>query len=168
MGCKKLFTAPVAAMVIKTEACAFLEYKIYPGNGQKFIARDGKTSFFISAKADSLFHQKIKASKLSWSQTWRRMHKKNVVTSVGRKGKKKTTKFQKAIVGLSLDDMKKKRGEKMVLRQQAKEETAAKEAKLKQKKAANKASMGKTQQKSNQKAPTNRGANKVKDFKGKK
>merc|ERR1712194_843116 len=109
------------------------------GNGQKFIARDGKTSFFISAKADSLFHQKIKASKLSWSQTWRRMHKKNVVTSVGRKGKKKTAKFQKAIVGLSLDDMK-------------------------QKKAANKSSMGKTQQKANNtKAPMNKGANKQKD-----
>merc|ERR1712085_174681 len=115
------------------------------------IARDGKTSFFISAKADSLFHQKIKASKLSWSQTWRRMHKKNVVTSVGRKGKKKTAKFQKAIVGLSLDDMKQKKSEKLTLRQDAKD------AKLKQKKSANKSSMGKTQQKANNpKAPMNK------------
>merc|ERR1712194_893969 len=113
------------------------------GNGQKFIARDGKTSFFISAKADSLFHQKIKASKLSWSQTWRRMQKK-------------TAKFQKAIVGLSLDDMKQKKSEKLTLRQEAKDEAAAKEAKLKQKKAANKSSMGKTQQKANNtKAPMN-------------
>merc|ERR1712194_454760 len=125
------------------------------GNGQKFIARDGKTSFFISAKADSLFHQKIKASKLSWSQTWRRKHKK------------KTAKFQKAIVGLSLDDMKQKKSEKLTLRQE--DEAAAKEAKLKQKKAANKSSMGKTQQKANNtKAPMNKGANKQKDFKGRK
>lgn len=63
-------------MVVKTDSCNYTEYKIYPGRGQKFVAKDGKVSFFITAKADSLFHQKIKAVKLTWSQAWRRMNKK--------------------------------------------------------------------------------------------
>lgn len=63
-------------MVVKTDPCAYTEYKIYPGRGQKFVAKDGKITFFISAKADSLWHQKIKAVKLTWSQAWRRMNKK--------------------------------------------------------------------------------------------
>ena len=32
--------------------------RIYPGHGQKFVAKDAKVSFFINAKADSLFHQR--------------------------------------------------------------------------------------------------------------
>eukprot|EP00421_Protoceratium_reticulatum_P018505 CAMPEP_0168394352 /NCGR_PEP_ID=MMETSP0228-20121227/19487_1 /TAXON_ID=133427 /ORGANISM="Protoceratium reticulatum, Strain CCCM 535 (=CCMP 1889)" /LENGTH=48 /DNA_ID= /DNA_START= /DNA_END= /DNA_ORIENTATION= len=47
-------------MVIKTDLCAYSEYRIYPGHGQRFVARDGKMSFFINAKVDSLFHQRIK------------------------------------------------------------------------------------------------------------
>ena len=31
-------------MVIKTELCVYTEYKIYPGRGQKFIAKDGKSN----------------------------------------------------------------------------------------------------------------------------
>merc|ERR1712232_1379925 len=46
------------------------------GHGQKFIAKDAKVHYFITAKADSLFHQKIKPVKLRWTQQWRRMNKK--------------------------------------------------------------------------------------------
>jgi len=55
-------------MVIKTDLCAYTEYRIYPGRGQRFVAKDGKVSFFINSKADSLFHQRIKAVKLRWLQ----------------------------------------------------------------------------------------------------
>merc|ERR1711957_101407 len=121
----------VVAMVIKTDLCAYTEYRIYPGRGQRFVARDGKVSFFISSKADSLFHQRIKAVKLRWTQAWRRMNKKGKADESAKKRTRKAAKFQKAIVGMSLDDIKKKKAMKPELRQQAKE-SAAKEAKARQ------------------------------------
>mmetsp|Transcript_142785 Transcript_142785/g.456294 ORF Transcript_142785/g.456294 Transcript_142785/m.456294 type:complete len:166 (-) Transcript_142785:81-578(-) len=118
-------------MVIKTELCHFTEYRIYPGRGQRFIAKDGKVSFFITSKVDSLFHQRIKAVKLRWTQAWRRMNKKGKVDESAKKRTRKAAKFQKAIVGMSLDDIKKKKAMKPELRVQAKE-AAAKEAKARQ------------------------------------
>merc|ERR1712137_1094809 len=100
---------------------------IYPGHGQKFVARDGKVHFFINAKCDSLFHQRIKPVKLRWTQAWRRMNKKGKVEEGGKKKTRKAQKSQKAIVGMSLDDLKKKKAQKPELRQAR--EAAAKEAK---------------------------------------
>merc|ERR1719506_912436 len=94
----------------------------------RFIARDGKASFFINKKANSLFHQKIKPMKLRWTQAWRRMNKKGKADESGKKRTRKAQKFQKAMVGMSLDDIKKKKAQKPELRQQAKE-AAAREAK---------------------------------------
>merc|ERR1712007_251431 len=87
--------------------------------------------FFITAKADSLFHQRIKPVKLRWTQAWRRMNKKGKVDEQAKKRTRKVQKFQKAIVGMSLDDIKKKKAQKPELRQAAKE-AAAKEAKARQ------------------------------------
>merc|ERR1711879_1091125 len=92
------------------------------------IAKDGKVNFFISAKVDSLFHQRIKPVKLRWTQAWRRMNKKGKVDEQAKKRTRKVQKLQKAIVGMSLDDIKKKKAQKPELRQQA-QEAAAKEAK---------------------------------------
>merc|ERR1711920_740865 len=94
-------------------------------------AKDGKVSFFISAKADSLFHQRIKPVKLRWTQAWRRMNKKGKADEQAKKRTRKAQKFQKAIVGMSLEDIKKKKAQKPELRQQAKD-AAAKEAKARQ------------------------------------
>merc|ERR1712196_80058 len=120
-----------ATMVIKTDLCNYTEYRIYPGHGQKFVARDGKVHFFINAKVDSLFHQRIKPVKLRWTQAWRKMNKKGKVDEQAKKRTRKAQKFQKAIVGMSLDDIKKKKAQKPELRQAAKE-AAAKEAKARQ------------------------------------
>merc|ERR1712061_552647 len=98
------------------------------GRGIKFVAKDGKVSLFLSAKADSLFHQRIKPVKLRWTQAWRRMNKKGRVDDQGKKRTRKAQKFQKAIVGMSLEDIKKKKAQKPELRKQA-QEAAAKEAK---------------------------------------
>merc|ERR1711879_374764 len=124
----------ISTMVIKTELCPYTEYRIYPGRGQKFVAKDGKMHFFISTKAASLFHQRIKPVKLRWTQAWRRMNKKGKTDETTKKRTRKVAKFQKAIVGMSLDDIKKKKAQKPELRQQAKE-AAAKEAKARQAKA---------------------------------
>merc|ERR1712060_310193 len=93
-----------------------------------FVAKDAKVSFFISAKADSLFHQRIKPVKLRWTQAWRRMNKKGKADEQAKKRTRKAQKFQKAIVGMSLEDIKKKKAQKPELRQQARD-AAAKEAK---------------------------------------
>merc|ERR1719420_1300617 len=114
-------------MVVKTELCAYTEYKIYPGRGQRFVAKDGKTHFFGSSKASALFHQRIKPVKLRWTQQWRRMNKKGSSDQSSKRKIRRVQKLQKAIVGMSLEDLKKKKAQKPALRQEAKD-AAAKEA----------------------------------------
>ncbi len=86
-------------MVIKTDPCAFSEMKIYPGRGIKAVTKDGKVHFFISKKTRSLFHQKIKAVKLTWTQACRRFNKKTKVVDIQKKRTRRTTRVQKAVVG---------------------------------------------------------------------
>merc|ERR1712050_453157 len=57
-------------------------------------------------------------------QAWRRMNKKGKLDEQAKKRTRKVQKFQKAIVGMSLDDIKKKKAMKPELRQQAKEQKA--------------------------------------------
>merc|ERR550514_1377029 len=98
-------------MVIKTDPCAFSEMKIYPGRGIRFVSKDGKTHLFISSKTRSLFHQKIKPVKLTWTQASRRFNKKTRVVDIQKKRTRRTTRVQKAVVGMSLAEIKKKRDE---------------------------------------------------------
>ena len=110
-------------MVIKTDPCAFSELKIYPGRGSHFAARDGKLHFFISAKTRSLFHQRIKPVKLTWTQASRRYNKKTKVEDIQKKRTRRTTRVQKAVVGMSLDDIKRKRAEEVTTRDKQLEAT---------------------------------------------
>ena len=54
-------------MVIKTDPCSFSEMKIWPGRGIRFCDKAGKVYMFSSSKTRSLFHQKIKPVKLTWT-----------------------------------------------------------------------------------------------------
>ena len=120
-------------MVIKTDPCSFCEYRIFPGRGRKFVAKDGKVYYFISAKTESLFHQKKKAVNLTWTQAWRRHNKKIKVDETIKRRTKKTTRIQKAIVGMSLEEIKRRRNEDEKDRDR-KLEAAKKEVKDRQKK----------------------------------
>ncbi len=61
----------------RTEICAFSEYRIYPGHGVKYIRRDGQPVALGTAKCRRLLVlEKKKASKLMWTQAWRRLNKK--------------------------------------------------------------------------------------------
>merc|ERR1712224_343605 len=84
-------------------------------------------------KMISLHRQRIKAVKLTWTQNWRRKNKKGKAEEAGKKRTKKSTKVQKAIVGMSLDDIKQKKAQKTELRAAAKD-AALKEHKEKAKK----------------------------------
>merc|ERR1712139_705363 len=114
-----LFRYRYALMVIKTDPCAFSEIKIYPGRGSRFAGKDGKVHFFITSKARTLFHQKIKPVKLTWTQASRRYNKKIKVEDIQKKRTRKTTRVQKAIVGMSLDEIKRKRAEDEATRDKA-------------------------------------------------
>ena len=98
-------------MVTKTNLCSFTENLIYPGRGTRLVGRDGKTYYFFSAKARCLFRQKIKPVKLTWTLAWRRFNKKNRVEESSKRRTRKTTRVQKAVVGMSLDVIKRKKAE---------------------------------------------------------
>ena len=106
-------------MVIKTDPCEFTELKIYPGRGSRFAGKDGKVHFFISSKARSLFHQKIKPVKLTWTQASRRFLKKLKVDDIQKKRTRRTTRVQKAVVGMSLDEIRRRRTEDGATRDKA-------------------------------------------------
>ena len=98
-------------MVTKTEKCSYTEYKIVPGRGSRFISKDGRTHYFISTKARSLFHQKIKPVKLTWTLAWRAYNKKIKVDEMQKKRTRKTTRIQKAVVGMSIEEIRRKKAE---------------------------------------------------------
>jgi len=126
-------------MVVNTELCALSEYRIYPGNGRLFIRRDGKPIWMGTSKAMSMTMQRKKAAKLVWTQAWRRLHKKGLSETTTKKRRARTGKIQRAVVGASLEDIKKKATQKSEVRT-AQREAALKE--LKARKAATKTKSG--------------------------
>mmetsp|Transcript_66435 Transcript_66435/g.149985 ORF Transcript_66435/g.149985 Transcript_66435/m.149985 type:complete len:155 (-) Transcript_66435:406-870(-) len=119
-------------MVVKTERCAFSEYWIFPGHGMKYVRKDGQPIILSGSKAKSLYLQKLKPSKLQWTQGWRRLNKKALVDTISKKRTRRNTKIARAIVGASLDDIKKLQSRKPA------EKSAAREAALKEIKDRNK------------------------------
>merc|ERR1711874_635162 len=119
-------------MVTKTERCSYTEYKIVPGRGSRFIAKDGRMHYFISTKARSLFHQKIKPVKLTWTQAWRAFNKKIKVDEMQKKRTRKTARIQKAVVGMSIEEIRRKKAESREDRDKA---NVAAEATIKDRKA---------------------------------
>jgi len=62
------------------------------------------------------FLSKIKAQKIRWTTAWRRLNKKIKTDEISKKKKKRVVRVQKAIVGISLEDIKRRRNEKPELR----------------------------------------------------
>ena len=112
-------------MVTKTDKCSYTEYKIIPGRGTRFISKDGRVHYFISSKARSLFHQKIKPVKLTWTQAWRAFNKKDTAEKVVRKTKRRVVRVQKAVVGMTLDEIKRRQQESKEDRQKLADKLAA-------------------------------------------
>lgn len=103
------------------------------------IRRDGRPIWLGSSKAFSLTIQRKKAAKLVWTQAWRRLHKKGQAEMATKKRNRRAGKVQRAVVGASLEDIKKKASQKTEIRS-ASQAAALKE--LKDRKAANKAKSG--------------------------
>jgi large subunit ribosomal protein L24e len=112
-------------MVVKTDPCAYSEMKIYPGRGSRFASKDGKVHMFISTKVRSLYFQRIKPVKLTWTQASRKFNKKVRIEDIQKKRTRRKTRVQKSVVGMSLDDIKRKRQEDVTTRDKALEATKA-------------------------------------------
>mmetsp|Transcript_46794 Transcript_46794/g.120598 ORF Transcript_46794/g.120598 Transcript_46794/m.120598 type:complete len:151 (-) Transcript_46794:79-531(-) len=120
-------------MVVKTETCSFSGLRIYPGHGRKFVRVDMKVFTFLNGKCRSYFHQRLNPRKLDWTVFFRRLHKKGTHADEAIKRKsRKTVRYQKAIVGASLDQIKEKRNQKPEVRQAARD-AAKREASEKKK-----------------------------------
>ena len=104
------------------------EYRIYPGHGKLFVRRDGRPVHLGSSKAHSLTLQRKKPAKLVWTQAWRRLHKKGLSEANLKKRRTRTNRVQRAVVGLSLDDIRKKAAQKPEFRS-AQRDAALKEVK---------------------------------------
>jgi len=92
------------------------------------IRRDGKPVFLGTSKSFSLTLQRKKAAKLVWTQAWRRLHKKGLTEAATKKRSKRSNKVQRAVVGASLDEIKKKAAQKSDFRA-AQRDAALKEVK---------------------------------------
>jgi len=115
------------------------EYRIYPGNGKLFIRRDGKPVYLGSSKAYSLTLQRKKPAKLVWTQAWRRLHKKGLAETTQKKRTRRVAKVARAVVGASLEDIKKKATRTSAQREAALKEVKARKSVAKDKKRADKA-----------------------------
>merc|ERR1712134_93331 len=120
-------------MVVKTETCAFSGHKVFPGRGVRHVRVDCRTFIFSTGKAEASFHMKRNQRKISWTMFYRRLHKKGLSEDVSKKRTVKRAKVQRAYVGASLDVIKAKKSQKPEQR------AAAREAALREIKAANKA-----------------------------
>lgn len=45
-----LFLSFFIIMVVKTELCTFSEWKIYPGKGVRYVAKDGRPFLYLSKR----------------------------------------------------------------------------------------------------------------------
>merc|ERR1712033_101878 len=106
-------------------------YKIYPGHGRTLVKADGKTYKFLSAKTQRAHDLKRNPRKITWTVLYRRKHKKGLEEDVSKKRTKRTQKFQRAVVGATLQDIMAKRNQKPEVRKAQREQAvrAAKETK---------------------------------------
>lgn len=99
---------------------------------------------FLNQKSRSLYSQGIKAQRLTWTQQWRRRNKKGKTDLTVKKKARRAAKVVKAIQGLSMEDLTKRRTQKPEYRK-AQRDAALREAKERKKKvkdAAKKSSKG--------------------------
>ncbi|KAF7493791.1 60S ribosomal protein L24 [Sarcoptes scabiei] len=136
---------------MKIELCSFSGYKIYPGHGKRLVKTDGKVFLFMNSKCESSHLMRRNPRKTTWTVLYRRKHKKGSEVEQSKKRRRKTTKFQRAIVGASLNDILAKRNMKPEVRK-AQREQAIRTAKEKQRTTKGQKKAAQTSQKANPKS----------------
>lgn len=116
---------------MKTELCAFSQFKIYPGHGKRVVKADLRTVVFLNRKCEASFNFKRNPRRINWTVLYRRKHKKGQVETEAKKKSRKLAKFTRAITGATLEDIMKKRNQKPEVRKAQREQAirAAKDVK---------------------------------------
>ncbi|EMR11438.1 hypothetical protein PNEG_00457 [Pneumocystis murina B123] len=104
---------------MKIEVDSFGGNKIYPGKGKIYVRGDNKVFRFFCRKTGSLFIQRKNPRKITWTILYRRMHKKGITEEVAKKRTRRTLKFQRAIVGASLEVIREKQNQREEVRMEA-------------------------------------------------
>merc|ERR1712121_256059 len=117
--------------IMKIELCNYSGYKVYPCRGSTYVKADGKTFRFLDGRSKKAHMLKRNPRKVTWTVLYRRKHRKGVEEETSKKRTKRTHKFQRAIVGASLNEILAERDQKPELRKAQRDEAirAAKEAK---------------------------------------
>merc|ERR1712037_477400 len=107
---------------MKIDLCGYSGYKIYPARGRTLVKQDGKVYKFLDGRTMKAHLLKRNPRKVTWTVLYRRKHKKRT---------KRTQKFQRAVVGATLQDIMAKRNQKPEVRKAQREQAirAAKEVK---------------------------------------
>ncbi|CAG2173929.1 unnamed protein product [Oppiella nova] len=95
------------------------------------VKADGKVFIFLNAKAEAAHLMRRNPRKITWTVLYRRKHRKGIEEELTKKRTRRTAKFQRAIVGASLNDILAKRNMKPEVRK-AQREQAIRAAKEKQ------------------------------------
>merc|ERR1712045_550928 len=92
---------------------------------------DGKSYKFLSSRTHKAHILKRNPRNTSWTVLYRRKHKKGSEEDTTKKRNKRTQKFQRAVVGATLQDIMAKRNQKPEVRKAQREQAvrAAKDAK---------------------------------------
>merc|ERR1712079_433051 len=120
---------------MKIDLCNYSGYKCYPSRGITYVKADGKTFRFLDGRSKKAHMLKRNPRKVTWTVLYRREHRKGVEEEVSKKRTKRTQKFQRAVVGATLQDILAKRNQKPDVRKAQREQAirAAKEVKKTQK-----------------------------------
>merc|ERR1712025_1534485 len=127
-----LLPFPVKVSKMKIELCSYSGYKIYPSRGRTLIKSDGKVFKFLDGRSHRAHLLKRNPRKVTWTVLYRRKHKKGIEEETSKKRTKRTQKFQRAVVGATLQDTMAKRNQKPEVRK-AQREQAIRAYKEKQK-----------------------------------
>merc|ERR1712106_1260972 len=117
--------------IMKIDLCVYSGYKIYPGHGRTLVKADGKSYKFLSSRTHKAHILKRNPREVTWTVLYRRKHKKGLEEGTAKKRNKRTQKFQRAVVGATLQDIMAKRNQKPEVRKAQREQAvrAAKEQK---------------------------------------
>merc|ERR1712201_36301 len=115
----------------KIDLCCYSGYKIYPGHGRTLVKGDGRSYKFLSCRTHKAHMLKRNPRKITWTVLYRRKHKKGLEEDVTKKRTRRAQKFQRAVVGATLQDIMAKRNQKPEVRKAQREQAvrAAKDAK---------------------------------------
>merc|ERR1711902_408631 len=118
------------------------------------IKVDGKSYKFLSSRTHKAHLLKRNPREVTWTVLYRRKHKKGQEEDVSKKRNKRTQKFQRAVVGATLQDIMAKRNQKPEVRK-AQREQAVRAAKDQKKQAATKKAPAAADKKAQNKAVKN-------------